>query len=447
MPLPDRAASCGTVVYIGHFDLPDRNAAAHRVRGNARILRDLGYRVILLGATRAKASKAELEPADSGEHGIEAWHMAYPGSRREWLARIGSADPLRAVLAAARVDDLALTICYNYPALAQARIARLARRLGARAVADCTEWYAREREGSLASLIKNMDTPLRMLWINRRMDGLITTSPFITRFYADRAQPIVELPTIQRRAVELISVSPTPGDRRRLVFAGSGLDPKSASKGREGLKDRLDWVLELLGAARKRGARFHLDVFGISEADYRILIPSHGALLQELRGCVTFHGRVPHAAVLGSLMAADFSIFLRRETRLTKAGFASKFSESITYGTPVICTHSPSLERWMEEGVNGFRIDCSDMAAAGERLAQILSLPADRVRAMKAACAARQPFAHEHFIEPVADWLMALGLPARVLARTGREKPAPIPSVASHFERAELLCPTVSPNC
>ena len=36
------------IIYIGGFELPDKNAAAHRVLGNAKILRELGYKVILI---------------------------------------------------------------------------------------------------------------------------------------------------------------------------------------------------------------------------------------------------------------------------------------------------------------------------------------------------------------------------------------------------------------
>ena len=36
-----------TVLYIGGFQLPEKNAAALRVVANAKILRELGYRVVV----------------------------------------------------------------------------------------------------------------------------------------------------------------------------------------------------------------------------------------------------------------------------------------------------------------------------------------------------------------------------------------------------------------
>ena len=39
----------GTILYVGGFELPDKNAAAHRVLNNAKIFRELGFHVIFCG--------------------------------------------------------------------------------------------------------------------------------------------------------------------------------------------------------------------------------------------------------------------------------------------------------------------------------------------------------------------------------------------------------------
>ncbi|MCK9163882.1 MAG: hypothetical protein M0O93_06000 [Bacteroidales bacterium] len=38
-----------TILYIGGFELPDKNAAAQRVISNGKILRDLGFNVVYIG--------------------------------------------------------------------------------------------------------------------------------------------------------------------------------------------------------------------------------------------------------------------------------------------------------------------------------------------------------------------------------------------------------------
>lgn len=39
------------IIYIGGFELPDKNAAANRVMNNAKIMRDIGYHVVLVGVS------------------------------------------------------------------------------------------------------------------------------------------------------------------------------------------------------------------------------------------------------------------------------------------------------------------------------------------------------------------------------------------------------------
>ena len=42
----------GTVIYAGNFELPDKNAAAHRVVNNAKLFKELGFDTVFLGTCR-----------------------------------------------------------------------------------------------------------------------------------------------------------------------------------------------------------------------------------------------------------------------------------------------------------------------------------------------------------------------------------------------------------
>lgn len=46
----------GTILYVGGFELPDKNAAAHRVLSNAKIFRELGYNVFFAELTVKKST-------------------------------------------------------------------------------------------------------------------------------------------------------------------------------------------------------------------------------------------------------------------------------------------------------------------------------------------------------------------------------------------------------
>jgi glycosyltransferase involved in cell wall biosynthesis len=408
------ASAMKTIVYIGGFELPDKNAAAQRVRNNAGVLRALGYRVVMLGTSRARPFDRRLHPADAGSADAEAWEVGYPQNGRQWFDTIRADWPLRELAASGAIDPagVAAVICYNHPALAQWRIARIARGWGAAALADCTEWYARRSWTSHANKVNNLDLPLRMRWVNRRMDGLITTSPYISEFYRPTGLPIVEIPTLMEEpdiGPDALTVNRADGVTR-LFFAGSGFDPAAVRDSADGLKERVDWVFEALTVAQEGGARFILDLFGLSREQYLTLFPGHAALLETLGEALRFHGRQPRELLLSALTEAHFSIFFRKRTRTTLAGFPGKFSESIAYGTPVLTNDMPSTRKYLEEGRTGFTLDPRDPRAAGARLAEIFAMEDDRLAVMKQSCASSRQFAAESYIEPVRNWLAAIGL-------------------------------------
>ena len=63
-----------TLLYIGGFELPDKNAAAHRVLAISKALRDIGFNVILVGVTKSSKYKSIL---DSKKTFRDLCHMRY----------------------------------------------------------------------------------------------------------------------------------------------------------------------------------------------------------------------------------------------------------------------------------------------------------------------------------------------------------------------------------
>ena len=401
--------NANTIVYIGGFELPDKNAAAQRVVANAQIFKQLGYRVLLVGLSKGRPADGNLYPAVSGKAGIEAWEMGYPDNSWEWLRQIISVAALRKLLLETKVRKLDAVICYNHPAISQWRIAKLAQKHQAVAVADCTEWYAKRRWRSLTGAVKNLDVALRMHFINPRMDGLITTSPFISDFYRPHGIPIVEIPTLMAPPETL----PVPAIDRsdgitKLFFAGTGFDKATVAESSDGMKDRLDWVFAILHRAKLLGARFHMDLFGVDQAQYMELVPEQKEILKAMENDITFHGRQPREILLQVLRNAAFSIFFRKPTRTNLAGFPSKLSESISFGTPVITNPMPSSVQSIKDGRNGHLIDPTNRDRAAEGIVNILNQSDTAIDEMKAYCQNSDAFIYRSFIHQIENWLSSL---------------------------------------
>lgn len=404
-----------TIIYIGGFELPDKNAAAQRVLNNGRVLRALGYRVILIGVSHTRAYDHRLHPADAGGADVEAWEVGYPAGSSQWFDMIRADWPVRGLVETGRVDpgEIAAVICYNHPAIAQRKIARLARRWGAAALADCTEWYATRPWTSPGNIVKNLDVPLRMRWVNRRMDGIITTSPFMTDFYRSTGLPIVEIPTLMDKPDGKAPIADAARPPMPLFAVASGFAEGTRAAD---VHDRIDWILELLDGAATRGGQFVLRIIGVDRERYLSVFPDHAALLDRLGDSVIFMGRQPRVEVLRHLQASAFAFVLRHESRVTLAGFPSKYSEAVTYGTPVIINTLPSVRAYHVEGRTGFTLNPDDRDDAARRLCDILAMDAQAIMAMKQYCRECGTFTVPAFKGPVSAFLSAI---------TGKEGPCP----------------------
>lgn len=377
------------VLYVGAFELPDLNAAAQRVRANATILAALGYEVVLVGRNSTSSIPANvLNMVNYSGLEMECWEIGQPSTQGEWLRYIVSVSAIRELVTTHYKGRVHSIICYNFPAVAQLRVKGLARRVGARSMADVTEWYQTLRLTSLASAIKNLDTWFRMRVVNPRMDALITTSHYLTRYYSRWFDNLLELPTlIEHDPEDFSGLKATPdGQPKRLFYGGSVINKRALAREKGGLKDRIDWVIELLDAVKQSGDDFRFDIYGVDREDYLDYFPQHEPLLRRMGKSIKFHGRQPRKLLLQAQREADFSIFMRSEMRTTLAGFPTKFSESISCGTPVLTNPLENIVPYMHEGLNCERLNYADFDSSVNCIRRCLALSAEEVLRRKEAC-------------------------------------------------------------
>lgn len=404
------SASKGTILYIGAFELPDKNGAAHRVVANAKILRTLGYQVAFLGVNKSLDRDAHVLETEAECYGFRSWAIPYPRTKKEWIGNIFHAQGLKSVLKTHFPQGLAAVVCYNYPALAQIHVRLLCRQYSAKHVADVTEWYESSGGGILFGLVKWFDTTLRMRVIHRLVDGLITTSRVMTEFYGRTARyPIVELPTLYDRSQLPLCGRPMIGGHLapcRFIYAGSPFNIKRLDKNRENIKDRLDVVVLAVAELLARGGHIVLDVYGVTMEEYLVAFPEQEDFLLMHSEAIFFHGQRPHAEVLSATLRSDFSIFFRKSTRLTEAGFPSKLSESLSCGVPVITNSLKNLEPFAGK-VPGLCIVPMESSGVNIDAMQVLISSKDSIRE---ACQECDDFDYRSYASRVESFVRELGI-------------------------------------
>ncbi|OUO34805.1 glycosyltransferase [Olsenella sp. An290] len=317
-----------TMLYVGGFVLPDGNAAAQRVVANAKLFSNIGYNIVFLNY-----SDDILTPRKTNYFGFECFECP----KAEWdIASRMDTDRIEEILEARR--DIRFVVAYNYPALSLARLIKICRQKNVLCIGDVTEWYRARDVAFPKSLLKYIDTTIRMRILQPRMDGLIVISSYLENYYSTRVPTVLLPPLVDISENKWASIETPLHDGLWLVYAGK---PSKT-------KERLDLVAKAV-VNLPNTVSIRLDVVGITAEEF---LRIYGYAIDDDR--VVFHGRVSHDEALGYVKRADYSIIVRDDNRVTRAGFPTKFVESISCGTPVICNDNSDLKAWVKRTRCGY---------------------------------------------------------------------------------------------
>jgi len=271
-----------------------------------------------------------------------------------------------------------------------------ARRNGVRLVFDAVEWYDPSSPlGWLSPYQLNIEFAMRFLI--PRVGNVISISGYLHRYYLSRGcQSLVVPPTLD--------VSTTPARTHRsgtwhpleLVYAGS-----------PGRKDLLDNILEAVLRLRRAGRNLHLSVAGIHSVDAARYDTVRSWPADEVSACVDFLGVLSHDAAMDLVRRADFSLLLRHDARYSRAGFPTKFVESLAVGTPIIANLTSDLHRYLKDGGTGFTCAGPAPEDLESALGRALTLTNEQHNAMRMRCraVAVEVFDYRLFAEPLSQFL------------------------------------------
>ena len=330
-----------TILYIGGFELPDKNAAAHRVLNNAKIIKKMGYNVVFIGITK---DKKIIENKCTDIQGFESWVIKYPETKLEWMGYLLNFKKIKKVLDI--YNSLEAVIAYNYQSGVLYQLKNYCKKNNIKIIADCTEWYDAKGNGCAFYILKSIDSYLRMNIIQPKLDGLIVISEYLEKYYSKYLVKISNIPPLvdkNEKKWELNKLN-FDNDKLKLVYAGS--------PGKQ--KDNLRYVIEAFKNIDRK--KYEFKILGITYDAYIRDNSDHIELLEKLKENIYFLGRVDHLKALEFVKIADFNIFIRDINRVTLAGFPTKFVESLSCGTPVITNNSSDLEKYLFNNVNGFLI-------------------------------------------------------------------------------------------
>jgi len=362
----------GTIVYIGGFELPDKNAAAHRVISNAKIFSELGYRVAFIGVDKDAPEEFQGSPIKSSINGYEVWNFSYPKTNKQWIRYLTEAKSTIDLLK--NYNDLKVVILYNYQSIPFIKIKNYCGKNNIRIIADCTEWYDFTSRGTIHKLIKGFDTFLRMRILQKRVDGLILISSYLKKYYGNVPKSVLIPPLVDKNEEKWKKEgNDLLKDKINMVYAGS----PSLNK------DKINHVINALYNLRNYSFEYTFYIIGLNKKEFLSSYPELTVKIQEIKDNIKFLGRLSHLDSLRYVKNADYTIFIRENSRMTKAGFPTKFVESISAGTPTVTTNTSDLYNYINDGKNGILIKLIDINEIELTLKNILQCELDDVRKRK----------------------------------------------------------------
>lgn len=382
-----------TVLYIGGFELPDKNAAAQRVIANAKILKALGYDVVFVGVDKTVKSNELILNTKKEFEGFTYFSIKYPRSFLDWITYLISIKYITNL----KEINFSHIIAYNYPSLGLLRLKNFCKKRGIVLIADCTEWYE-VQGGIMHKLIKGADVYLRMHIIQPKLDGLIVISDYLFKFYRDKNKNLIQLPPLVDISMSKWNFEDNrvDNDKITLVYAGSpGV----------GGKDRLDKIINALIEIRKKNTvPFVFNILGLTKEEYLKLFQV-ACLPKNSNEFIFFKGRVSHSEALKEVHKADYVVFIRNINLTNVAGFPTKFVEAISCGTPVLSNSTSNIDEYLITGKTGFLLNTNTNEETEKSLSDALSLNKDEIMEMKQYCRSTEMFNYKKYLNSFQSFL------------------------------------------
>jgi len=320
-----------TIIYIGNFELPDKDAAALRVLGNAKALTDK-YNIVFISSSKTLNETYKYSVVNK----FDNWVFKYPTSLLEWGKWLTSIQKYEKIFK--EYDNVCGVIAYNYPAIALSKLRKYCKKNQLFLVSDATEWFEDKR------IAKRIDTAIRMRFINKRVDGVICISSFLYNYYSRFTKTVTIPPLIDSKDSKWVNPDyKIVNNIIRFVYFGN--------PGKH--KDKINLAIKTLTNYQKP---FDFKVVGITREEYLNMYPEDVTRLSDNKESIVFLGKLDHIKALDIVKTSDFLLFFREDKRVNNAGFPTKLVESITLGVPVITNSTSDISQYITSNNNGYLI-------------------------------------------------------------------------------------------
>ena len=395
-----------TIVYIGNFPYPSKSGVGNRVRQNVRLLQALGYQVSVIATSEEYKKNASLAQTVKQIDGANVYSLSVAKNIKERVFYWNDLKRTKALLKKINAESGILAVFFTGTkfSLFANGLVNFCKRNRIKVVADSMDWLSIHSKNLLFNLVKRFDIAFEMRIVNKKADGVVAISSYLSSYYQKKDLPTVIIPPLFEDVLKN-DVDDPKEKRISLLYAGTPFSPGCVCDRPEALKDRLDYMIDLLYHVKKNGCmNFVFKVYGITSDACKTAFPWLIEKIEFLSDNLLFYGKVAYDIVQKALKNADFTFLVRDDTRETRAGFPSKVAESISFGVPVIITNVADHAKYIQDGVNGFLLS-KDFDEGVSKLDSILKIDGKDLNILKMNCRMDRQFVYTTYVNEMKKFL------------------------------------------
>lgn len=261
-------------------------------------------------------------------------------------------------------------------------------------IVERVDWFEKsDRTGFIERELFQRQVDKTILKIDKHVDGVISISKFFEEYYYKMNVPTIFVPPIFEFGNNDILKNYERSSMLHLVYAGSI----------GGNKDYIFPVLQAVKRINSKKIRIHMDLIGLTLGQVENLT---GEACWQKYG-VDILGRVPNSMAKRIIQKADFSFLLRENKQYAKAGFSTKFAESMCLGVPVICTKVGGADSVITHMYDGICLGNNDISTIEKTLIFLMNKSSEEIMEMKsnAYITASRLFNIESYVEGMDEFL------------------------------------------
>ena len=361
------------IIILGAFRFPDKDAAAKRVYGFGKYLKQHDYTVSFISWCDDENEHTYSKFYDSFKYISLSEFNSGKGSILNRIVRyLSMGNKTLDYLKKIDTSKVKKIIAYHGTSIFLLRLHSFCKERNIELILDITEWYEYSHlKGGKFGLVA-VDNMIRMNIINKMIGKMIVISSFLYNFYKERNCEVTLIPFLidMKDDNKVVFQKEVENTILKLVYIGSPAK-----------KDSFEAILRAIKEINKEKLKVKLDIYGVTLDDFKNNNPDINHDLVN-NSYILFHGRVLNKEVESVYSHYHFSILFRPNMRYAKAGFPTKLVESFSYTVPIIASDVGDISNYVINGETGFLVNSLNTKEIKTVINHILKMNNEEYRKM-----------------------------------------------------------------